>query len=113
MYVRHPEKVAAFYVEHFGFVQGPREHEDLIEITSPNGGSALLLHQASKGHRDSQSLVKIIFDVEDVEEFKKSALKKGLKFGLTYKGDGYEFSNARDPAKNPIQISARAFRKQN
>lgn len=111
MYVRDPQKVADFYIRHFGFLPSPLEHADLIEITPPGGGAALLLHQAGKGHRDGQSRVKIIFDVEDIEGFKKKALKDGLKFGITHKGEGYEFSNARDPAKNPIQISRRAFRK--
>jgi len=52
-----------------------------------------------------------VFDVEDVEAHKRESEKKGLKFGVTYKGEGYEFANARDPAKNPIQISRRAFLK--
>lgn len=109
LYVRDPQKIADFYVTHFGFVQKPQVHDDLIEITSSAGGFTLLLHQASKGHRIGQSCIRIVFDVEDIEAFKRKSLKKGLKFGATYKGEGYEFANARDPAKNPIQISRRAF----
>lgn len=111
LYVRDVQKIADFYVEHFGFVRKPQVHDDLLEITSATGTFSLLLHQASKGHRIGQSCIKIVFDVEDIEGFKKKAATKGLMFGLTYKGDGYEFANARDPAKNPIQISRRAFLK--
>ncbi|MDF3129894.1 VOC family protein [Kiritimatiellaeota bacterium B1221] len=110
LYVRDVQKLAAFYVKHFGFVESPREYDDFIEIKSPNGGSTLLFHQASKGHKIGQSCIKLIFDVEDIEAFKKKCKKDGLNFGVTHKGAGYEFSNARDPAKNPIQISQRAFR---
>lgn len=90
-------------------MQKPQVHDDLIEVTSSAGEFSLLLHQASKGHRIGQSCIKIVFDVEDVEAFKRDSARKGLKFGVTYKGEGYEFANARDPAKNPIQISRRAF----
>src|SRR5882724_7623141 len=111
LYVRDPRSIADFYIEHFGFVQKQQVHDDLIEITSSVGAFSLLLHQASKGHRLGQSCIKIVFDVEDIEAFKNQSEKKGLKFGVTCKGEGYEFANARDPAKNPIQISRRAFLK--
>ncbi len=110
LYVRDIQKLADFYVKHFGFIESPRELDDLIEITCPNGGSTLLFHQASKGRKIGQSCIKLIFDVENIEAFKMKCLKDGLKFGVTHKGPGYEFSNARDPAKNPIQISRRAFK---
>jgi len=109
LYVRDPKKIADFYVEHFGFIQKPQVHYDLIEVVSSVGTFSLLIHQASKGHRIGQSCIKIVLDVEDIEAFKKESEKRGLKFGVTYKGEGYEFANARDPAKNPIQISRRAF----
>ena len=111
LYVRDPQKIADFYATHFAFVQKPQVHDDLIEVTLPEGAFSLLLHQASKGHRLGQSCVKLVFDVEDIEAYKRESEKKGLKFGVTYKGEGYEFANARDPAKNPIQISRRAFLK--
>jgi predicted enzyme related to lactoylglutathione lyase len=109
LYVRAPQRIADFYALHFGFSQKPPVHDDLIEIVAAPGNFSLLLHQASKGHRAGQSGIKIVFDVDDIEGFKAAAAKKGLKFGITYKGEGYEFANARDPAKNPIQISRRAF----
>ena len=111
LYVRDPQKIADFYVKHFAFIQQPQVHDDLIEVTSSVCAFSLLLHQASKGHRIGQSCIKIVFDVEDIEAFKEESEKQGLKFGITYKGEGYEFANARDPAKNPIQISRGAFLK--
>ena len=111
LYVRDPQKIADFYVKHFAFVQKAQVHDDLIEVTLSEGTFSLLIHQASKGHRLGQSCVKFVFDVEDIEAFKMESEKKGLKFGVTYKGEGYEFANARDPAKNPIQISCRAYLK--
>jgi len=33
----------------------------------------------------------------------------GLRFGATHSGAGYQFANARDPAKNLIQISSSRF----
>lgn len=111
LYVRDPQKIAGFYITHFAFSARPQVQDDLIELVAADGKLSLLLHPASKGHRTGQSCIKIVFDVEDIEGFKKKALKNGLKFGTTFKGDGYEFANARDPAQNPIQISRRAFLK--
>ncbi len=111
LYVRDMRKIAEFYMRHFGFLQVPREVSDLIELASPSDGCGLVLLQASKGHKIGQSCVKIVFDVADIEAYKQTSLKQGLKFGTTHKGQGYTFANARDPAKNLIQISSRAYKK--
>jgi putative addiction module component (TIGR02574 family) len=110
LYVRELQKIADFYIRHFGFISVPRDDGDLIELASPSGGCGLVILQASKGHRIGQSCVKIVFDVEDIEHYKQACLKRGLKFGTTHHGKGYAFANARDPAKNLIQISSSAFR---
>ena len=104
LYVRDLPKIAAFYEKHFGF-HSTVAAEDKIVLTPASGGCALVLLQASRGHRIGQSCVKIVFDVPDVRAFKEAQLKAGLKFGAIHHGPGYEFSNARDPAKNLIQIS--------
>lgn len=111
LYVHDLEGVADFYCTYFGFTRKPQKHHDLIEIVAADGKFSLLLHQATKGNKKGQSCIKLVFDVEDIEGFKREAAQKGLKFGVTHKGEGYEFANARDPAKNPIQISRRAFMK--
>ncbi len=54
-------------------------------------------------------MVKLVFDVEDVPAFCAEAAKNGLVFARPFKGDGYVFANAKDPAGNPISVSSRAF----
>jgi predicted enzyme related to lactoylglutathione lyase len=57
-----------------------------------------------------QNCVKMVFDVEDVEQAVKRFAASGLAFGVVHQANGYQFANAKDPAKNSIQISSRAFR---
>ena len=104
LYVRDLRKIAAFYEKHFGFRRVIAATDKII-LFPKDGGAALVLLQASRGHRIGQSGVKIIFDLADVEAFKAERAKAGLKFGTLHRGPGYVFSNARDPAKNLIQIS--------
>lgn len=106
LYAWDMEKVAAFYERHFGFIRENTGLADKFILTPPSGGCSLVILQASKGHKTGQSNVKVVFDVEDVSMFKTESAKRGLKFGVIHKGPGYEFSNARDPAGNPIQISS-------
>jgi predicted enzyme related to lactoylglutathione lyase len=111
LYVRDIQKIGDFYSQHFGFIQDASEMPHLLRLTPPGGGCALALLQASKGHKIGQSCIKIVFDVEDIAAFKKNCLKAGLKFGPTHECDDYAYSNARDPARNLIQISNSSFRK--
>lgn len=106
IYVRDMPKIAAFYAKHFGFTATWSAKRDKAVLKPAAGGCALVLLQASKGHRLGQSCVKIIFDVEDVAAVRAAQAKLGLKFGAIHHGLGYEFANARDPAKNLIQISS-------
>lgn len=105
LYVRDMPRIAEFYANHFGFIARFSANRDKAVLSPANGGCHLVLLQASKGHKTGQSTVKIIFDVSDVEVAKEAHAQKGLKFGPTLRGPGYQFSNARDPAKNLIQIS--------
>ena len=79
----------------------------MVHLTSSVGGCHITVLKASKGHKLGQSQVKLVFEVGDVEAFKVSFAEQGLQFGVTHVGENYAFSNARDPAKNPIQISSR------
>ena len=108
--VRDMQKIADFYSKHFGFIQDLAELPGIIRLNSPSGVCSLALLQASKGQKIGQSCIKIVFDVEDIEGFKKVSMKQGLKFGATHQCDGYAYANARDPAKNPIQISSSSFK---
>jgi len=53
---------------------------------------------------------KVEFDVENVEKFRKKCIANDLNFGSVHTADGYSYSNAKDPGKNNVQISSRAFR---
>jgi len=110
IYAKDMKKTAAFYETHFGFRVIVNEDDRLIELASQSGGCKIGILQASKGHKVGQSCVKLVFDVKNVEKFRAEKLKEGLKFGSIHQCDGYVYSNARDPGKNPIQISSRAFR---
>ena len=98
-------KIAAFYAKHFGFTATWTEVRDKATLPPANRACALVLLQASKGHRIGQSCVKIISDVPDVPAAKAAQAKLGLKFGVIHRGPNYQFCNARDPAKNLIQLS--------
>ena len=110
IYAKDVQKSAAFYSRHFGFKTSGVVHEGLIELKAANGGADLLLHPASKGVKLGQVGVKLSFHVRDVEAFKLQAASAGLKFGATHQANGYSFANAKDPDKNSISISSRAFR---
>jgi catechol 2,3-dioxygenase-like lactoylglutathione lyase family enzyme len=107
LYVHHPPEVSAFYQTHFGFREASVNDPGLIHLVDPNGGTSLSLLKASKGQKSGQSLVKLVFEVEDVEGAKQEFAKSGLHFGATHHGVNYEFANGRDPAQNLIQITTR------
>lgn len=109
LYVRDIPKVAAFYETHFGFVCVDVGDDDLIYLHSPSHGCGLAILQAAKSQKTGQACVKLVFQVDDVEIFKRASAKKGLVFGASHTGPDYAFANAKDPAKNLIQISSRKF----
>lgn len=110
IYAKNMQATAEFYQKHFGFISTGEVVEGLIELKSQNGGANILIHQAAKSIKLGQVGVKLMFDVEDIEKFKKEAATHGLKFGSTHQANGYSFANAKDPDKNSITISSRAFR---
>ena len=110
IYAKNMQATAEFYQKHFGFISTGEVVEGLIELKSQNGGVNILIHQAAKSVKLGQVGVKLMFDVEDIEQFKKEAATLGLKFGSTHQANGYSFANAKDPDKNSITISSRAFR---
>lgn len=110
LYAHDVEATVRFYETHFGF-QAFREAGDrIVELISRDGGASLMIHPAAKGQRRGQSLVKLVFDVRDVEAFCQRCATEGLVFGVIHQADGYVFANAKDPADNPISVSSRAFR---
>ena len=110
IYAKDMKRTAAFYQEHFGLQTTGNVIEGLIELTSQPSGTTLLIHQAAKSLKLGQASVKLVFSVQDVEGFKIHSAERGLVFGSTHQANGYEFANAKDPEKNTVSISSRAFR---
>lgn len=111
IYARRLEEVAEFYCKYFGFEILRLEGDRIVELVSQGAGANILLHPMSAGRKEGQTLLKLVFDVEDVEAFCRDAESRGLKFGSIHQADGYCFANAKDPAKNSISVSSRLFAK--
>ncbi|KMK67231.1 VOC family protein [Puniceibacterium sp. IMCC21224] len=109
IYTGQIDRMVDFYARHFGFSIVHAASDRIVELRPQNTGITILLHPAAKGQRVGQAIVKLVFDVEDVEAFCEAVRKDGLAFGKIHKADGYVFANAKDPDKNSIQVSSRAF----
>lgn len=107
IYARDPRRSAAFYRRHFGMIV-VQDAEGLIVLESPHGGASVAVHPAARTVKLGQVSVKLVFSVPDVDAFKQQS---ELKFGATHHADGYAFANAKDPDKNSVSISSRAFRR--
>lgn len=110
IYAKNPSATAAFYRTHFGFDTTGEMVEGLIELTSPESGASILIHQAAKSLKQGQAGVKLMFSVRDVEAFKTQSAQRGLEFGSTHQANGYAFANTKDPDGNSVAISSRAYR---
>lgn len=110
IYARDMQKTAAFYTVLFGLKTTGEVSEGLIELRAVDGGAGILIHQAAKSVKLGQVGVKLSFHVKDVEGFVLAAARKGLKFGAIHQANGYQFANTKDPDKNSVSISSRAFR---
>ena len=110
IYTHKVDELAAFYARHFGDEILRSETDRIVELVPRQGGAGLMLHPAGARQKDGQVMVKLVFDVEDVAAFCEAAKARGLIFSRIYKTEDYEFANAKDPAKNSIQDSSRAFR---
>ena len=111
LYVRDVEATIGFYEKNFGFKALRLEGDRIVELLAQDGGANLMIHPAAKSQKMGQVLVKLVFDVEDVEAFRAKCAAEGLEFGPLHQADGYVFANAKDPSGNPIAISSRAFRR--
>lgn len=112
LYARDMQATSAFYQRYFGFEALIDEVGGMIELTSPAGGLAIFIHQAGKTVKLGHAGIKLVFDVQDIEGFKRESAERGLVFGSTHQAQGYSFANAKDPDKNSLSISSRAFRHQ-
>ena len=107
LYTRKMGEMVAFYGHHFGYTAWGAPDDRIVELRPPGAGVVLNLHPMAKGQKPGQVLVKLGFEVDDVEAFVAHAAKNGLIFGKPFKGDGYLFANARDPAGNSISVTSR------
>ncbi|MEP6493490.1 MAG: VOC family protein [bacterium] len=110
IYARDMQRTAAFYAKFFDFELRGQVVEGLITLTPRSGGASIVIHQAAKSVKLGQVGVKLVFDVQDIERFKQKSAEMGLQFGATHVANGYSFANAKDPDKNSVAISSRAFR---
>src|SRR5690349_7313066 len=111
LYAMDVEQTVAFYEKFFGFTAVREDGDRIVELVASDGGARLMIHQAGRAQKAGQSQVKLVFDVEDVEAFCANCARHGLIFSALHQGQGYVFANARDPAKNSISVSSRAYRK--
>lgn len=109
IYTKKIDQMAEFYSRHFGFSVHRPDGDRLVELRPRDPGLTILLHPAAAPQAEGQSLIKLVFDIEDVGSFCARSRANGLTFGKIHQADGYVFANARDPSQNPIQISSRAF----
>ena len=109
IYTTKLDRLADFYAGHFGFDVVRRDGDPIVELRAAGGGATILLHPAARGQRQGQSLVKLVFDGEDVPSFCDAAAKRGLGFCKVHHADCHAFTNATDPAMNSVQVSSRAF----
>ncbi len=109
IYSKKIPQMIDFYSRHFGYTAVYQEDDRIVELRPKGIGIALLLHPASKGQKEGQVLVKLVFDTEDVVGFCKTAKENGLDFGPIHQADGYVFANTKDPSKNSVSVSNRAF----
>lgn len=105
IYTRKMEEMIAFYCRHFGFEVRRDPADRIVELRHPDGGGVINLHPAAKSQKMGQVLVKLVFDVEDVERF----VADKPVFGPIHRVPGYEFSNGKDPSGNSVSVSSRAF----
>ncbi|MGA9657643.1 MAG: VOC family protein [Asticcacaulis sp.] len=109
IYTKRMVEMTAFYGQVFGYVPREVEGDRLVELLPMDGGAIILLHPAAKSQKEGQVLLKLVFDVEDVEAFCRRAKAKGVDFGPVHQANGYAFANAKDPSNNSVSVSSRAF----
>lgn len=109
LYCKKTEEMIAFYGALFGYRPITRDGDRIVELSPADGGVILMLHPASKGQKEGQSRIKLVFDVRDVVAFRENLHQQGLDCGPVHQADGYHFANFRDPSGNPVSISSRAF----
>lgn len=107
IYARDVGKTSNFYERYFGLRRTEADNSEMVTLTDSNGEEKIRVHKAGKAVKMGQAAIKLIFEVSDVDKFKIKSLAKGLKFGATHQGPGYQFANVKDPDGNGVQITTR------
>lgn len=109
IYTKRMDAMVAFYCDHFGYTAHRRPNDRIVELRPANGGVIFQFHAAAKSQKEGQALVKLSFDVRDVPQAREALIAAGVKVGPIHDGGGYAFANLKDPSKNSVQITSRAF----
>ncbi len=109
IYTKKIDEMVHFYCDLFVYQAIRLEGDRIIELRPALDGLILMLHPAGKGQKEGQSLIKLVFDVKNVEAFRKQLVTRGVDVGPIHQADGYQFANMKDPSGNPVSISSRAF----
>lgn len=111
IYCKNVTAMVTFYCDHFGYQACHDENDRITELRPEAGGVILMLHPAGKAQKEGQSLIKLVFDVADVTAVRASLIEAGIDVGPIHDAGSYQFANLKDPAKNSVSISSRAFAK--
>lgn len=109
IYSKKIDAMVQFYSDHFGYQVFTKPDYRIVELRRNDGGIILMLHPASKGQKESQSLIKLVFDVQNVEAFHQKLIDQGVDIGPIHQADHYQFANFKDPSGNSVSISSRAY----
>lgn len=107
IYARDVEKTSTFYERYFDLRRIDEYDSEMVTLIDSNGEEKIRIHKAGKAVKMGQAAIKLIFEVSDVDKFKIKSLAKGLEFGATHQGPGYQFANVKDPNGNGVQITTR------
>lgn len=110
LYVRDVPRICAFYESFFGMHPLPGATDGWVELASSSGCCTVALHKAAATEKNGAAM-KLVFGVAHVRAFKSAKEKEDLKFGVVHEADGFEFSNAKDPAGNSIEVSSRGLKR--
>lgn len=109
LYANDVDAMVAFYAHHFGFRAKSIPGEQVTELTPVEGGAILLIQNADAGLIHGQSILELVFDVIDVDDFVTRAIERGLPFSSVVQAEGYRYARTTDPNGNTISVSSRAY----
>lgn len=109
LYAQDVDAMVAFYAHHFGFRARTVLGEPITELAPVEGGAMLLIQKSSADHTHGQSILELVFDVVDVDDFVALAVERGLMFSSVVQAEGYRYARTKDPNGNTISVSSRAF----